>query len=253
MHDQYTDRAVAFIDILGLTESVKLMRDNQKVFDDIIDALLGMQNHTSLGPLIYDDLNMQVFSDSIVLSTPVNAVGFASLIAAIEFLCCDLLKIGFFTRGGLTIGRLLHKEGILVGEGLISAYELESKVSRFPRIVASRKFADKFRSFLNNHEIDSFMGNCIVRANDGPTFVNILRRYNGIAIKLKDHLPLNGLELDWSRDGEITAHMLSTKLAEAVDNPNHYEKVWWFCEYWNREAALAKYLSNPFPLIRQPT
>jgi hypothetical protein len=42
---------------------------------------------------------------------------------------------GFFLRGGITIGEIIHDSESCFGPGLNRAYELESTVARFPRFV----------------------------------------------------------------------------------------------------------------------
>ena len=47
------------------------------------------------------------------------------------------LDVGLLVRGGLTIGKLYHYDGVVFGEAMIDAHLLESKVAVFPRIAVS--------------------------------------------------------------------------------------------------------------------
>lgn len=45
--------------------------------------------------------------------------------------CCrlstELLNHGFLMRGGLTVGNIIHEEGLLYGRGMIDAYQLDQR------------------------------------------------------------------------------------------------------------------------------
>lgn len=50
-----------------------------------------------------------------------------------------LLEKGIFTRGAITIGLYYSDENIIFSGGLVEAYNLESKVAKYPRIIVSDK------------------------------------------------------------------------------------------------------------------
>jgi len=51
---------------------------------------------------------------------------------------------GILIRGGITIGKIIHTEtGIVFGQGLIDAYQLESRAAKYPRIILSDKLITK--------------------------------------------------------------------------------------------------------------
>jgi hypothetical protein len=43
----------------------------------------------------------------------------------------------FLIRGGLAVGKLFHQDGVVFGEGLLAALDLERKLAVFPRIAMS--------------------------------------------------------------------------------------------------------------------
>ncbi|MCE2706563.1 MAG: hypothetical protein LW807_05745 [Proteobacteria bacterium] len=51
----------------------------------------------------------------------------------------DALCKGVLLRGGITKGLLHHNKNKVFGDALIDAYELESKVANYPRIIISKK------------------------------------------------------------------------------------------------------------------
>ena len=64
----------------------------------------------------------------------------STLIVNLAYIGAILFEKGILFRGGLTIGNLIHNEnGTVFGQGLIEAYQLESKNAIFPRIILSDK------------------------------------------------------------------------------------------------------------------
>jgi hypothetical protein len=55
------------------------------------------------------------------------------------------LDVGLLMRGGLSRGTLYHRGRVVVGEGMIDAYRLESKVARTARVVVSPRIGDNDR------------------------------------------------------------------------------------------------------------
>ncbi len=94
---------------------------------------------------------VSTFSDHLVISYPTEALrtwagerylGAVCLRPAqwlISQLAAEAMKLGLLIRGGATVGQLHHAGGVVVGQAMIEAYELESRVAIYPRIPVSRK------------------------------------------------------------------------------------------------------------------
>jgi len=52
------------------------------------------------------------------------------------------LEAGLLIRGGISVGELYHADGVVVGQALIEAYETESQVATYPRIVLAKSAMD---------------------------------------------------------------------------------------------------------------
>ncbi|MEX0723503.1 MAG: hypothetical protein WD053_06490 [Gracilimonas sp.] len=88
------------------------------------------------------------FSDSIVVSfqlTDKNA--FIQLLDDIMQIVVNFILKGYLVRGGITYGKLLHEENIVFGPAMISAYELESKIAIYPRIIFDKELVEEL---INN-------------------------------------------------------------------------------------------------------
>lgn len=132
----YSDRTVAFIDILGFESMISQLSQNPVLHKKIHQALTEIGHYKSYseqGNTAQSDLEVSVFSDSIVISKPDRDV--RSVIHTIVHLQAQMLRLGILLRGGISAGRSVHKDGLLYGEGVLAAYHLESKVAVYPRIV----------------------------------------------------------------------------------------------------------------------
>lgn len=59
------------------------------------------------------------------------------------------LGVGLLVRGGLSRGKLYHRGRVVVGEAMVDAYQLESKVARNARVVVSPRISDNDRLFID--------------------------------------------------------------------------------------------------------
>jgi hypothetical protein len=133
----YTQRFVAFIDVLGfgsaVSESGKTPAVAKRLIKRVLDAILG-----SIEELEEQwDIAFTHFSDSIVLSIkvskqPHDIIMFSLMILGV--IDCFLAS-NFLLRGGITRGQLIHNDKLLFGPAMNRAYELESDLARYPRII----------------------------------------------------------------------------------------------------------------------
>src|SRR5260370_26785242 len=93
---------------------------------DMLDqSYLGYRNET------------RMFSDCICSSSRFEPDNVFKFIYTIEALQMNLACSGVFVRGGIAIGRHFENPRMIVSEGLIDAYLLESKEAIVPRVVVS--------------------------------------------------------------------------------------------------------------------
>lgn len=179
----YGTRVTAFIDILGFKEHVQNFPRDQKLFKRLHYALLRIKTieRLKLSPTKnrVSDLEVNIFSDSIVISAQEQNLD--DLITAIGYLQADLLYVGMLARGGVAKGGLIHIDGIVYGESLIRAYELESKAAVYPRIIIDNalyaEYAKTFIPWVKNDvdglvfidpfKFDAFAGDAEELAADG--------------------------------------------------------------------------------------
>jgi hypothetical protein len=144
-HEGYERRIVAFYDVLGWRAKVKDAGDDPRAVAQL-RYLVGL--YAVIEKLAFGTKRAHVratsFSDNIVISERVEednipwflmCLGMVQLVSAMD---------GHFIRGGVTIGKIVHNRFYVFGPGLNRAYELESNVARYPRIILDRKIIAEF-------------------------------------------------------------------------------------------------------------
>lgn len=179
---------IMYVDCLGTREAIK---NNEKALE-LLKFLISLSEFRSDFSVTSEDLGgfvsshvkqaFSVFSDNIAISSPLeklvrsgrskeNAISstlehmrwFLSLIAR------KALEQGFLIRGGATIGPLYHANGVIFGNALVEAVELESKVAAYPRVLLSSKIPNRERLIKNGFSID--------QSDDGLMYIDY---YGGI-------------------------------------------------------------------------
>lgn len=129
----YESRLVAFFDILGWKSEIIAAGDNPRHIARLASAVrMFNANATTIGDA---GARLTTFSDNVVFSKPFAQSDVEWLLQSLATTQLGLAVQGFWMRGSVTVGPLHHDEHIVFGPALNRAYELESKVARFPRIV----------------------------------------------------------------------------------------------------------------------
>lgn len=168
--------AVAYLDILGITNQIKSNKEVQ------LDALNTLQNlYTSILELAdpqkgikkYEHIQFKIFSDNIIivkqLSQNDEANDVVSLLNCVSNFLCSAVgdSVGWLVRGGITIGDFYIDDTIVWGPALLRTYELEDKIAIYPRIILDEIVINALSS--------STIKNDFVRVDkDGFRFLNYM-------------------------------------------------------------------------------
>jgi hypothetical protein len=155
---KYERSFVAYLDFLGFSEASRELNDadRQKVLGLLI-TLANLRSEFSAaitekkeGSTSYSYRPaISTFSDHIVMSygletlrenTQMDDPEFAivyQLSNLISTIAAAALRIGFLVRGAATVGKLYHAQGVVFGEALVEATQLEARTAVYPRIVLS--------------------------------------------------------------------------------------------------------------------
>lgn len=139
MEIKYEDKIVAFIDVLGFSNLV--YNDQTGPIEQYYEIIL-TDFHKAASK---NELKFLMISDSIVVHAPLDKSNFLTLSKVVNELQHRLILKGILIRGGISFGKLYvnEKDNIIVGSGLINAYNLE-QVAKYPRVIIDRKFINLF-------------------------------------------------------------------------------------------------------------
>lgn len=145
---KYTEKIVAFIDILGFKYFVN---DESKCED--IGAILKLPyfiRQDGMAKMMkIKGVMMTSISDSLVFSIGLKERGAMNKIVKLlsVFTQTLLSQYSLLLRGGIAVGKLYHDSDVVYGPGLVRAYELENKIAVYPRMVMA--ISDFERSILS--------------------------------------------------------------------------------------------------------
>ncbi len=213
---------VAFIDVLGSSEAIKNDPDKSlnaihKAYDMAIDKFNRYENGN------FNELKINIFSDNIILSCPVKEGEEVEALVSILFFSM-LLQVcmwinGLMVRGGIAFGDYFA-DGIMVwGKALLRAYELESKIAIYPRIIVMPEIVDILNCF-SSPIFKSF----VCEDYDGIFFIDPLgnKKIGDEFLDFIDQLIEDNTE----------------RMSKYKDNLRVYQKVNWlqqyFCEKYDR-------------------
>ena len=240
MSFDYENRIVAYVDILGFK---KLVDDSQKdgeVSERIYNALKrihkievknyseGFSNGTEFG------IEVSTFSDNAVISYPAEKDNLFFLIIELIHLQLDLVIEGVLIRGGITIGKLHHDKDIVYGPAMVQAYEFESKIAVYPRIIVDvQAIISYIKGIHGDSDAVKEIFKLLRRDSDGLFFIDILNQSQEVFPEKR--------YFEWlTRIREI--------IIKGLDNKNLYVKVkyQWLRNYYNEIVNNADF-TYPYP------
>jgi hypothetical protein len=222
----YSDRYVAFVDLLGFSSIVRQSEHDQtsKRFDALVGALTEIgSHHPSLNAS--DDFQFQSFSDSVVMSSAPTPTGLVQILSSISDLAIRLLKTSLLIRGAIAKGKLYHKQPVIFGPALLDAYSSEVNIAKFPRIVISREVYEDFQKIAGGMKLPQ-----VLLAEDGPPYLHVFAKFR----MLNEAAPTpEFLDSEEVRETQLCRAAIQILLDGSIYQPSHYEKLLWLSIYWN--------------------
>jgi hypothetical protein len=176
LHERFT----LFFDFLGSSKATSWPKERLYPFLDLLITIAAHmqsaqdidgspQQNGSYRILITPEVT--VFSDNIVVSYP--SLGDETSVPTeiprhlsveahwAKFMCQDAirilsgvaemgLRIGVLIRGGFSFGQLYHENGVVFGEAMVDAYQLESKHAGYPRVLVSERIIKRLTGIPNS-------------------------------------------------------------------------------------------------------
>jgi len=258
MHVNYTDRIIAFIDILGFKQIIDDLEKDRTKIGTIYEQLLflkemeNIQNwNLELIEIEEDaqrkdirrfDISKNVvctcFSDSIVVSVEciqenINEA-FSTLVANLSKIGAKLLIEGILIRGAISIGKLFHtKDGIIMGKALIDSCHLEKK-AKYPRIILSNALISKLNYPINGKERRYPYHQYLSRFEDGCVGFHQMIYYEVFQSWIK----MDKRQL--KEDLEKIRYTIINGLDSTFEEPEIFDKYFWLKKQYNTLAIVYK-------------
>ena len=173
-----TPHIVAFLDFLGATEKMKSPEQNDIFLQEINYVyafakriLQRTQDSRS------NKLKIKIFSDNIVIAEEIkdqqNIIkAFVDIEQFSLLLYTNALLNRNIMRGAISIGQLYMDDTFVYGEALLNAYNCESKIATYPRIIVDKNVfacaSEETPEFLKTSEVEGI----IKTDTDGEFFLN---------------------------------------------------------------------------------
>lgn len=156
-HQDYEDRIVAFVDVLGFKGLVDSSKNDVKVLRNITSALSTLYEWIWKWEADGGDSSFAFtqFSDSVVLSALADTQDSFEMLLQLMLGIVDIAYSNcIIVRGGIARGKLIHDNEMVVGPAMVDAYFLESQIAKYPRIVISDELKTEFEVNLQEY-VDS--------------------------------------------------------------------------------------------------
>lgn len=240
----YRDCVVTFIDILGFRSIVsRSSPDEVEEIVRLVQRHAGSDDKASAEELGLDLEDMPwtrtiFFSDSIVRVRPYDDVAhdgslFHELLDLVHAQG-ELVYRGIFIRGGLTIGKLYHRDNVLFGPAMVQAYDLESQFAKYPRIIVDPVA-------LAALQTDKRLRREGHRLNEEREYIRKLLRFSEDGLHYVDYLGALRDEMD-DYDAfpdflaQVKEHIVTNATA-AKGNLAVFQKYLWSARYLNATAG----------------
>jgi hypothetical protein len=169
----YAENLITYIDVLGFRQIIEQSKDNEDLCAQVQDQLSQIVDWFGQFGL-KDRFHSFSFSDLTVRATRViDGDDVAERVDREAYYIAErqlqMAMRGWFLRGAIAIGPLAVKDSVIFGPGLVRAYELETTIAVYPRIVINPLLIDRLVSSRSHRWLDYRAIN-----HDGIAFVNYL-------------------------------------------------------------------------------
>ena len=173
---------VAFIDVLGAKKEIQQdVNDSlnivHKTYNEAIDFLSTLYS----GKIDILKPQIKIFSDNIVVAVPTDIKGRPAALMSVMIysgmIQHHFLHHKYLVRGGISLGDFFVDDVMLWGTALTRAYEIESTIAIYPRIVLDPHLVGQMQ-LINNKSLQNWVSQDI----DRLFYINYLQkkimRYN---------------------------------------------------------------------------
>lgn len=197
----YQKKVVCFLDILGFKKHIQNSTKSTENFSKLLKAIEIIKEYKSTEEyfsVINESQMITQFSDCIVVSfdiTEPSQVFYTVL--SLQYLIVDLLNHDILVRGGIAYGDCVHTNDMLFGPALVEAYELESVVANYPRVILQESIINETLKYPNalhtQEEEKQYLESCLGKDSDGLYYVDYFHIGNELDSEYDYPIYLQGL------------------------------------------------------------
>lgn len=230
----YENRFIAFLDILGFKNWIEKTVINESIFNTIKAGLDYISNereelyHGHYSDMRINNKEISVFSDSIVISYSMDKGSLFYVLMDLIYICINLNSKGIFVRGGVSFGKLYHKNHECFGPAMVKAYELEQKQAIYPRIVVEPEVVKN--GIMNP-------GPANTPKQELAYIEKLLSEDKGEGIFYLDYLSqyeeMDSIEEYMDLICKIKKHV-ANNLEQTKNHEHLFRKYIWFAKYYNK-------------------
>ena len=226
-------RVVAFVDILGFRTLVKQACQGEgALLTDIYNILHLVAAYAQLtndGPFgvksLSPHLQATAFSDCVVVSDVASHENIEGVLGVVAFIGSALLARGILCRGAIVAGPTIHEERVLLGVGMVAAYELEQQAAVYPRVIISDDLVSQAkRSRLHR----------VKRDIDGFWFLDLFFEFSGLLESLAAMVFCREVSLTPKLEAFDRIRGVIIKRLEDEKNPSIIAKWRWVANQFNQ-------------------
>lgn len=181
----FKEKFVTFVDLLGFRGSIIEARNDVKELNKIKKKVQSLQSHFGAvrkKGVPEFKVKVHAFSDCIVRERDYFKGGLYSEISSIAFSLIETLNDGYLVRGGMTHGLNYSNKKIIVSPAFLRAYELETKVAKYPRVIVDDTTLAHFEQRpdwggdAHSHSVDkNYVYSLLIKdPHDGCYFIDYL-------------------------------------------------------------------------------
>lgn len=203
---------LAFLDVLGFSEMVE--RDSRSTAPKFLPTFVEIFEHVAREAK--GEISLRMFSDSIVIEAALKPENVVRIIEVIGELQRRFLEKHILLRGGVAFGKHFMNEYVTFSQALISAYRLENRIARFPRVVISNDLLNyTWHHADTTATLQDWLREQLLVDRDKATFINYL-------------------SCGWLQTRR--SHVEHCIHAEPHSHETVLEKMRWLLDYYNFQA-----------------
>lgn len=147
----YEARLTLFIDFLGFKETVEATVNNSEALAHLVETISDATREANSGDRA--DFHATQFSDCLVISYSLKPDALFVMVNKLSLMLISITYRGYLIRGGLTYGKLLHNDSSLLGPAMNRAYQLESEIAKWPRVILDPEVFNNLLSSPSSDEL----------------------------------------------------------------------------------------------------